>query len=94
MLVIVVMVWYVACDDDDDDNGLYNTCSIDHTFDFIITDGCLLFYIKFVFIYRPKGGYEAKFTLAPIAPRLSELLNKNVLLVPDCRGISVGMFMT
>jgi phosphoglycerate kinase len=38
---------------------------------------------------RPKGGYEAKFSLAPVTPRLSELLGKNVNLVPDCIGISV-----
>jgi len=38
---------------------------------------------------RPKGGYEAKFSLAPIAPRLSELLGKTVVLVPDCRGMAV-----
>ena len=38
---------------------------------------------------RPKGGYEAKFSLAPIAPRLSELLGKKVDLVPDCRGMAV-----
>jgi len=39
---------------------------------------------------RPKGGYEAKFSLAPITPRLSELLGQPVPLVPDCIGISVG----
>jgi len=39
---------------------------------------------------RPKGGYEAKFSLAPVTPRLSELLGKEVKLVPDCIGISVG----
>ena len=39
---------------------------------------------------RPKGGYEAKFSLAPCATRLSELLGKPVPLVPDCIGISVG----
>ena len=39
---------------------------------------------------RPKGGYEAKFSLAPIVPRLSELLGKPVQLVPDCIGVSVG----
>jgi phosphoglycerate kinase len=39
---------------------------------------------------RPKGGYEAKFSLAPIIPRLSELLGKPVTLVPDPIGISVG----
>jgi phosphoglycerate kinase len=39
---------------------------------------------------RPKGGYEAKYSLAPITPRISELLGKEVKLVPDCIGISVG----
>jgi len=39
---------------------------------------------------RPKGGYEKKFSLAPIAPRLAELLKKEVKLVPDCIGVSVG----
>jgi len=39
---------------------------------------------------RPKGGYEAKFSLAPIVPRLSELLGKAVTFVPDPIGISVG----
>mmetsp|Transcript_9967 Transcript_9967/g.13674 ORF Transcript_9967/g.13674 Transcript_9967/m.13674 type:complete len:436 (+) Transcript_9967:38-1345(+) len=39
---------------------------------------------------RPKGGYEAKFSLAPITPRLSELLGQPVPLVPDCIGVSVG----
>lgn len=38
---------------------------------------------------RPKGGYEAKYSLAPVAPRLSELLGQDVKLVPDCVGISV-----
>lgn len=38
---------------------------------------------------RPKGGYEAKYSLAPITPRLSELLGQEVKLVPDCVGISV-----
>ena len=39
---------------------------------------------------RPKGGYEAKFSLAPITGRLSELLGQPVPLVPDCIGVSVG----
>jgi len=43
---------------------------------------------------RPKGGYEAKFSLAPITPRLSELLGKPVKLVPDCIGVSVGKATT
>jgi len=38
---------------------------------------------------RPKGGYEAKFSLAPITPRLSELLGQEVKLVPDCVGLAV-----
>ena len=37
-------------------------------------------------ITRPKGGYEAEFSLAPIAPRLSELLSITVPLVTDCVG--------
>jgi len=39
---------------------------------------------------RPKGGYEKKFSLAPITGRLSELLGQDVPLVPDCIGVSVG----
>lgn len=39
---------------------------------------------------RPKGGYEAKYSLAPLTGRLSELLGQDVKLVPDCIGISVG----
>jgi len=38
---------------------------------------------------RPKGGYEAKFSLSPVVPRLSQLLGQDVKLVPDCVGISV-----
>jgi phosphoglycerate kinase len=39
---------------------------------------------------RPKGGYEKKFSLAPVTPRLAELLGQPVPLVPDCIGVSVG----
>jgi len=39
---------------------------------------------------RPKGGYEAKFSLAPVTPRLSELLGQEVKLVSDCIGPAVG----
>jgi phosphoglycerate kinase len=38
---------------------------------------------------RPKTGYEAKYSLAPVAPRLGELLGQEVKLVPDCIGVSV-----
>ncbi len=35
---------------------------------------------------RPKGGPEAKFSLAPAAARLSEILGQEVKLAPDCIG--------
>jgi phosphoglycerate kinase len=35
---------------------------------------------------RPKGGPEPKYSLAPVAKRLSELLGKPVPLAPDCIG--------
>jgi 3-phosphoglycerate kinase len=35
---------------------------------------------------RPKGGPDPKFSLKPVAKRLSELLNKEVKLSPDCIG--------
>jgi phosphoglycerate kinase len=38
---------------------------------------------------RPKGGYEAKFSLAPCATRMGEYLKQDVKLVPDCIGPSV-----
>lgn len=39
---------------------------------------------------RPTGGYEKKFSLAPVGPRLAELLGQPVPLVPDCIGVAVG----
>ena len=38
---------------------------------------------------RPKNGFEEKFSLAPVAHRLSSLLKQNVKLIPDCIGPSV-----
>ncbi len=38
---------------------------------------------------RPKGKPEAKYSLAPVARRLSELLQKEVRLAPDCIGPEV-----
>jgi phosphoglycerate kinase len=35
---------------------------------------------------RPKGGPEPKFSLAPVATRLSALLDRPVPLAPDCVG--------
>jgi len=37
---------------------------------------------------RPKGGYESKFSLAPVIPRLSELLGQTVTLVADPIGLA------
>ncbi|MBS1721441.1 MAG: phosphoglycerate kinase [Armatimonadetes bacterium] len=35
---------------------------------------------------RPKGGHDPQFSLEPVAVRLSELLFKDVPLLPDCVG--------
>jgi len=35
---------------------------------------------------RPKGKPNPEFSLAPVAARLTELLGKNVIFVPDCVG--------
>jgi len=39
---------------------------------------------------RPKGKRNEKFTLAPVAKRLSQLLNREVLLAPDCIGPEIS----
>src|SRR5947209_16341998 len=38
---------------------------------------------------RPKGKPEVKYSLKPVASRLSELLKKSVLFAPDCIGPEV-----
>lgn len=38
---------------------------------------------------RPKDGPEGKFSLAPVAARLTELLGKDVKMAPDCVGDGV-----
>ena len=38
---------------------------------------------------RPKDGPEDKFSLGPVAPRLSELLGTEVVMAPDCIGEGV-----
>ena len=38
---------------------------------------------------RPKNGPESKFSLAPAAKKLEELIKKKVQLVPDCIGSDV-----
>lgn len=40
---------------------------------------------------RPKGVYNKKYSLEPVALRLSELLGQSVLLAPDCIGEQVRM---
>jgi len=39
---------------------------------------------------RPKSGPEDKFSLGPVAPRLSELLGTSVTMAPDCIGDGVA----
>src|SRR3990172_9173327 len=39
---------------------------------------------------RPKGKPDPKFSLAPCAERLSQLLGKTVRLLPDCVGPEVA----
>jgi phosphoglycerate kinase len=39
---------------------------------------------------RPKNGPEAKFSLKPVADRMSELLKMDVTLAPDCIGDEVA----
>lgn len=38
---------------------------------------------------RPKGKKDPKYSLAPVLKRLQRLLNKNVVLAPDCIGPEV-----
>src|SRR4051794_41121591 len=38
---------------------------------------------------RPKGGPEPKYSLKPVATRLSELLHKDIKFAPDCIGPEV-----
>ena len=80
----------------------YTKCSIFFIFPYLLTFCILnflpplflllfyLFFFIYFFLIRPKGGYEEKFSLAPIAPRLSELLGVTVPLVADCVGAVVA----
>ena len=38
---------------------------------------------------RPKGSPNPKYSLAPVAPRLAELLGRDVTMAPDCVGPEV-----
>jgi len=39
---------------------------------------------------RPKGGFEDRYSLAPVAERLGQLLGKSVKMAPDCIGDQVA----
>lgn len=43
---------------------------------------------------RPKGGPEEKFSLKPVAGRLTELLGKECKMAPDCIGDDVGSMVS
>lgn len=43
---------------------------------------------------RPKDGPEDKFSLAPVADRLTELLGKKVTMAPDCVGDKVAAIVS
>lgn len=43
---------------------------------------------------RPKDGPEDKFSLGPVASRLSELLGKSVTMAPDCIGPDVAAIVS
>ena len=38
---------------------------------------------------RPKGKFDPKFSLAPVAKRLGRLLGKDVIFAPDCIGPAI-----
>ncbi|MDD5474956.1 MAG: phosphoglycerate kinase [Syntrophales bacterium] len=42
---------------------------------------------------RPKGAVVPRLSLAPVANRLSELLGREVTMLPDCVGEDVGLFI-
>lgn len=43
---------------------------------------------------RPKDGPEDKFSLAPVADRLTKLLGKDVVMAPDCIGDGVAAIVS
>lgn len=54
------------------------------TINYLIDNGAKV--ILMSHLGRPKGKPNPKYSLAPAAKRLSELLNKEVILAPDCVG--------
>lgn len=57
------------------------------TLRYLIKAGCKLVIMSH--LGRPGGEYDAKFSLEPVAERLSELLGKKVGFVPECIGDQV-----
>ncbi|MFQ5823733.1 MAG: phosphoglycerate kinase [bacterium] len=58
----------------------------------IIADGGTL--ILMSHLGRPKGEVKAKFSLKPVATRLSEVLGKEVKIAPDCVGGTVEQMVS
>lgn len=57
------------------------------TVNYLIKNGARIILVSH--LGRPKGKANPKFSLAPIAQRLSELLNKKVMMASDCVGAEV-----
>jgi len=58
------------------------------TIEYLVKKGAIV--VACSHLGRPKGGPEDKFSLAPCATRLGELLGKEVKLAPDCIGDEVA----
>ena len=50
----------------------------------VLNDGAAV--ILMAHLGRPKGGYEEDYTLTPIVPHLSKLLNRNIIFTRDLFG--------
>ena len=57
------------------------------TIEYLVKNGAKVFACSH--LGRPKDGPEDKFSLAPCATRMGELLGKDVKLAPDCIGAEV-----
>ncbi|MBS4016557.1 MAG: phosphoglycerate kinase [Candidatus Latescibacteria bacterium] len=57
------------------------------TIEYLLKHNCLIVLISH--LGKPKGKIEAKYSLQPVAQRLSELMNKNVVFASDCIGADV-----
>jgi len=58
------------------------------TIEYILAQGASL--ILMSHLGRPKGKPKPEFSLKPVAERLGKLLNKSVILAPDCVGNEVS----